>query len=209
MRIGIYGGTFDPVHMAHLILAEQCREQCQLDEVWFVPAAIPPHKQGRIISDSKTRVEMLELAISGHPGFRICRLELDRSGPSYTVTTLEQIHQQIPAAELFLLMGADSIRELPDWREPGRILQLATVVAVNRGRDSLMSGESLAAMEKLGSERFMQVQMPGIDIAATDIRQRASLGHSLRYLVPRAVEVYIQEHGVFANRQSSTSLPAP
>ena len=226
VRLGIFGGTFDPIHVGHLVLAEQCREQCQLDEVWFVPAALPPHKRGAIISPAKTRCEMIEFAIAGNPQFKLSRIELDRTGPSYTVTTLEQLHAEDPTRELFLLVGADSIRDLPTWYQPQRILELATVVAVNRGRDSL-AGEkgpsagaspshdsgsltastsqlpSTSPMASLIAERVRFVQMPGIDISATDIRQRVSEGRSIRYLVPRAVEAYIREHGVYSKSDSS------
>lgn len=201
MRVGIFGGTFDPIHTGHLVLAEQCREQCGLDEVWFVPAAAPPHKLDAAISPAKTRCEMIEFAIAGNPQFKLSPIELDRSGPSYTVTTLEQLHSEDPTRELFLLVGADSIRELSTWRQPQRIMELATVVAVNRGRDLLLPAEAEKQLaDNLGSAaagRVQFIKMPAIDISATDIRQRVAAGRSIRYLVPRAVEVYIQQHQVF------------
>lgn len=200
MRIGIFGGTFDPIHHGHLILAEQCREQCRLDEVWFVPAALPPHKLDRSISPAKFRTEMLELAISGNPCFRLNRIELDRSGPSYTVATLDQLRTDEPTNELFLLVGADSLRDLPTWREPRRILELAIVVAVNRGQPSVADSNAARELaENLGADpsRVQIVQMPGIDISATDIRQRVATGRTIRYLVPRAVEMYLREHPVY------------
>lgn len=203
MRIGIYGGTFDPVHHGHLVLAEQCREQCQLDEVWFVPAAQPPHKLDSIISPSNARCEMIEFAIAGHPHFKLSRLELERTGPSFTVTTLEQLHAEDASHELFLLIGADSLRDLPQWREPQRILELATVIAVNRGDRPLPDRASLE--RQLGasaSSKLKLVQMPGIDLSASDIRQRVSSGRSIRYLVPRAVEAYLHQHRLYAARAS-------
>src|SRR4051794_34655399 len=133
MRLGIFGGTFDPIHLGHLVLAEQCREQCQLDEVWFVPAAQPPHKLSAAITPAKPRCDMIEFAIAGNSAFRLCHIELNRDGPSFTVTTLEQLHTEGPTRELFLLIGADSLRDLSHWREPARIMELATIVAVNRG----------------------------------------------------------------------------
>lgn len=198
MRIGIYGGTFDPIHYGHLVLAEQCREQCQLDEVWFVPAAHPPHKLEVTISDSKMRCEMIEFAIAGHPHFKLSRLELERSGPSFTVTTLEHLHTEEASRELFLLIGADSLRDLPQWREPDRILDLATVVAVNRG-DQLLPDRSRLEHQlgQRATSKLKFVQMPGIDISASDIRQRVASGRSIRYLVPRAVEAYIGQHQLY------------
>jgi nicotinate-nucleotide adenylyltransferase len=196
-RIGIYGGTFDPVHLGHLVLAEQCREQCQLDEIWFVPAGVPPHKVDAEISSSQTRREMLELALAGHESFRIQTLELDRPGLSFTVDTLQTFHDQRPDAELFLLLGADSVHDLPGWREPERILQLASVVAVNRGHQQI---DLAAAVQHLGAHaagRVLPVEMPAIDLASRDLRQRVQAGKSIRYLVPRAVEVYIAQHRLY------------
>ncbi len=197
-RIGIYGGTFDPVHLGHLVLAEQCREQCRLDEVWFVPAGTPPHKTDTEISSSQRRREMLELAVAGHESFRIQTLELDRPGLSYTVDTLQTFHDQQPDAELFLLMGADSVHDLPGWREPQRILQLACVVAVNRGRQNIDLAEAVRHLGPQSAGRVLSITMPAIEIASRDIRQRVHAGKSIRYLVPRAVEVYIAQHRLYA-----------
>ena len=198
MRIGIFGGTFDPIHVGHLILAEQCREQCRLDEVWFIPAAQPPHKLGATISAAKQRTEMVEFAISGHPHFRLNTIELERAGPSFTVTTLEQLKMDDAERELFLLIGADSVRDLPYWREPARILQLATIVAVNRGDQPPPDISGLLPLFGDKSRtRIVTASMPGIEISATDIRHRVREGRSIRYLVPRAVETYIHQHGLY------------
>lgn len=202
MRIGIFGGTFDPVHLGHLVLAEQCREQCRLDEVWFVPAGIPPHKTDAEISPGKQRVEMLEFAIAGHDRFRIQRLELDRPGPSFTVETLQTFHDERPERELFLLLGADSVRDLPTWREPRRILQLATIVAVNRGDrpafDAAVTGRLLG---EEAAKRIATVQMPGLDISSSDLRRRVREGRSIRFLVPRAVEIYIAQQKLYQDER--------
>ena len=132
MRLGIFGGTFDPVHYGHLLLAEQCREQCRLDRVWFVPAAVPPHKAERTLTPAAKRVELLKLAIAGHEAFKVSTLEIERGGLSYTLDTLLAVRGQQPDAELFFLMGADSLRDLLTWWEPARICQLATPVVVRR-----------------------------------------------------------------------------
>src|SRR5690242_13897575 len=121
MRLGIFGGSFDPVHYGHLLLAECCRETLRLDEVWLIPAAVPPHKQLRELADGKHRLQMLELALGGHEQIRASAVELERGGISYTVDTLAAVRDRSPAAELFLLMGADSLHDLPNWREPARI----------------------------------------------------------------------------------------
>ena len=203
MRLGIYGGTFDPIHYGHLVLAEQCREQCQLDEVWFVPAAQPPHKLDATISSAKARCEMIEFAIAGHPHFKLSRMELDRAGPSFTITTLEQLRAEDASRELFLLIGADSLHDLPHWREPRRIQELATVVAVNRGDRPLPDRSWLE--QQLGpaeAARLRFVQMPGLDLSARDIRQRCIEGQSIRYLVPRSVEAYVAQNHLYSTRGS-------
>src|SRR5262245_55855478 len=124
MRLGIFGGTFDPVHYGHLLAAEQCREQCRLDEVWFVPAAIPPHKTSVGISPGKARAEMLELAVAGLPQFRVSRMELEREGPSYTVDTLAALRQDDPTRELLLILGADSLDDISLWCDTQRLTEV-------------------------------------------------------------------------------------
>lgn len=198
MRIGIYGGTFDPVHLGHLVLAETCREQCQLDRIIFIPAGVPPHKQGRELTAGHIRADLLEFAVAGYGEFSVDRSEIKRSGPSFTVETLRALRQAHPDDELFFLMGADSLAEFHLWREPREIATLAGLIVVNRGTQPPSSRESLLPL--LGRDavdRIQFVTMPGIDISASDLRRRARDGHSLRYLVPRAVERYIIEHQVY------------
>lgn len=198
MRIGMYGGTFDPVHLGHLILAETCREQVRLDRIIFIPAGLPPHKQGREFTPGNARAEMLEFAIAGHAEFSVDRSEIKRSGPSYTVETLRSLRQDHPDDELFLLMGADSLAEFPLWKEPREIATLASLIVVNRG--SQAPPDLAGLIPHLGEAavaRIELVTMPGIDISASDIRRRAQQGRSLRYLVPRAVERYILEQHLY------------
>lgn len=198
MRLGVYGGSFDPIHWGHLLLAEQCREQCELDEVWFVPAGIPPHKESSEVTPGKARVEMVEFAIAGCPEMSVSDLELKRSGKSYTVDTLEALHAEDPARELFFLIGADSLHDLPTWRTPERLCELATVVAVNRGDDPLPDLSALAGqLSPASAARIRQVSMPGMDLSSSDIRRRVAQGRSIRFLVPRAVEAYIEQHGLY------------
>lgn len=197
MRLGIYGGTFDPVHFGHLLLAEQCREQLELDAVWLMPAAAPPHKPSAAISEAKHRLAMLELATAGHPALQVSRLELDRGGASYTVETLEAVRAEEPTRELYLLIGADSLADLPTWRSPQRILELATVAAVNRGRTPPDVAAVAGPLGARATGRIVVVSMPAIDLSASDLRQRAAAGRSLRYMTPRAVEEYIYEHGLY------------
>lgn len=197
MRIGIYGGTFDPVHMGHLVLAETCRETCQLDEVWLTPAAVSPHKQDRPVSSAKERVEMLRFAIAGHSQFRLSKMELERPAPSYTVDTLRALLAEDSKRELVLLMGADALHDFPLWREPDEILRLAQVVAVSRGRTAAPLEHVTQALGEWTRERIQCITMPAIDISASDLRQRARDGRSLRFLTPRPVELFIGQHKLY------------
>jgi nicotinate-nucleotide adenylyltransferase len=200
MRLGIFGGTFDPIHYGHLLLAECCREQCRLDAVWFLPAAVPPHKQSHDLAPAALRIEMIELAIAGNPAFSVCRYETDRGGVNYTVDTLTHIHDEDPSRELFFLLGADMLADLPNWREPARVCELALPVAVGRpGTGPIDFGclSGIVGSERLDQIRRHQVEMPEIGISASDIRRRVATGQSIRYCAARAVEMYIETHGLY------------
>jgi nicotinate-nucleotide adenylyltransferase len=200
MRLGIFGGSFNPVHYGHLLLAESCREACGLDQVWLVPAAVPPHKQNAVLAPGKSRLEMLELALAGNEVLRPSGMELDRGGVSYTVDTLSQIASEQPGGTLFLLMGADSLADLPTWREPARICTLASPIVVRRAGSSEPDFSVLAPMVSaatLADIRRLQVEMPIIGLSSTDLRERAAAGRSLRFRTPRAVEKYIETHGLY------------
>src|SRR5262249_26055681 len=165
MRIGVFGGTFDPVHLGHLILAEQCREQGRLDLVLFVPAARPPNKLDRALTPFAQRVEMLALAVAGNPAFRIDELEKDRAGPSYTVDSLTELHGRYPDAELFLLVGADTLNDLPDWYRPARIAELAGFLVTARPGWEMLSPEAVRAQLRLPEGvtlRYHLVEVPPI-----------------------------------------------
>jgi nicotinate-nucleotide adenylyltransferase len=200
MRIGVFGGTFDPVHLGHLILAEQCREQARLDEVWFVPSARPPHKADGDLTPFDRRVEMLRLALAGHQQFRVETLEKDRPGPSYTADTLAEIHARRPGSELGLLVGADVLPDLAGWHEPRRIIERATLLVAARPGFPLWSRDQLAGslgLPNTDGVRMEVVTIPQIGIASRDLRQRARERRSLLYLVPRSVEVYVREKGLY------------
>ncbi len=194
MNIGIFGGTFDPVHIGHLILAETVRDQFSLDEIWFIPAHIPPHKQELTISHPKDRIAMLEFAIAGHANFKINPLEIKRDGPSYTVDTLRELQSSHPADQFHLLIGADSLTDFPTWKSPHEIMTLAKIIAVNRGHDPADMESVRHALGEQADERIQIIEMPLIGISSTELRYRCKTGLSIRFQTPRAVELYIQQH---------------
>ena len=204
MRIGVFGGSFDPVHLGHLIAAECCREQARLDRVIFMPAAVPPHKQDRRLTPADDRVQMLRLAVGGHEAFTISTREIDRGGVSFTVDTLAQLRETHPAEELFLLLGPDAIVEFPTWREPARILQLAQPLVMVRevldDTDTFASDAQLAGLmglEQLAAVLAAAVRLPAIGIRASDLRTAVAAGRSIRFRTPRAVEAFITAHGLY------------
>jgi nicotinate-nucleotide adenylyltransferase len=204
MRLGIFGGTFDPIHLGHLILAEHCREVCGLDRVLFVPAGQPPHKSDRQITSGKQRLEMVELAIAGHDSFAASAIELERVGPSYSVDTLAELARRNPADERFFLIGSDSLADLPYWYQPQHLASLATIVVVTRPGSEKLNTEPLR--DAVGAdvvERLLQhvVEIPLVEISSSLIRGRVARGQTIRYLVPRAVECYIQTHGLYGMKR--------
>ena len=203
MRIGIFGGSFDPIHQGHLILAEQCREKAQLDQVWFVPCATSPHKADGANGSNRQRKEMIELALAGHEPFRFSSMELDRGGVSYTVETLTTFAETYPDDELFFLMGDDSLESFDRWREPGQILELATPVVVNRpgsGNVDLSVLEKFVDAERFDEIKQTQVESPRIEISSSEIRRRTTNGESIRFLMPRSVERYIQSQKLYQEK---------
>jgi nicotinate-nucleotide adenylyltransferase len=208
MRVGVFGGTFDPVHVGHLILAEQCREQARLEEVLFVPAALPPHKRQQPLTPFAQRVEMLALALAGQPAFRIDEVEKDRPGPSYTADTLDTLAARRPGDGLFFIIGSDSLNDLPLWYEPRRILQRAALLVVRRADWPVCTAEELRGLLRLESDfplRYEVVEAPLITLSSRDIRRRIATGQSVRYMIPRAVEAYIEEKGLY--REEKTGAP--
>ena len=202
MRIGIFGGTFDPIHMGHLILAEQCRDQAKLDEVWFLPSYHPPHKAAQAVTRFEQRCDMIELATAGHPAFRLERIEKELSPPSYTSETLAALRERHPDARFDLLMGSDCLPDLPGWYQPDRVLGQAGLVVVPRPGVMLWTADRLA--RALGVDpaavRLQIAACPMIEIASRELRRAVADGMSIRYLVPRAVEEYIRERKLYAAR---------
>ena len=189
--IGIYGGTFDPVHNAHLLLAESARESLGLDVVLFLPAFIAPHKVAmRGLTPAHCRLEMLELATAGNPGFAISTVEIDAGEVGYTVDTLARLVPSYPSARLTLLIGGDSARDFAGWREPARIASMASIGVMARPEIPLPE-------ELLPGVGYRRVDSPLMAISSTDIRQRVRDGRSIRYRVPDQVIEYISKHGLY------------
>ncbi|RLS45352.1 MAG: nicotinate (nicotinamide) nucleotide adenylyltransferase [Planctomycetota bacterium] len=204
MRIGIYGGSFNPVHLGHLIAAECCREQARLDRVLFMPAATPPHKQGQLLADAADRVAMLTLAVGGHEAFAVSTIEVDRGGVSYTVDTLAVLAERHPHDTLVLVLGPDALAQLPTWREPQTIADRCELVAVERERldDVAAIARDAGLADLLGQERLAaliaaRVRMPAIGLRASDLRAAVAAGTSIRYRTPRAVEAFVMSHGLY------------
>ena len=209
MRRGILGGTFDPVHTGHLILAQEVAWRLRLDEVWFMPTGLPWMKRDEPISAREHRQAMVELAIEGHPVFRLSTAELDRPGETYTADTLEDLRAgQMAADELLFVMGVDTLHTMHRWKDPRRVLELARlVVALRPGHDPI-DLQALTALDPAAPERVMAVHMPLIEISGTELRRRVSHGEPVRYLVPDAVADYIERHGLYRGARARASAPA-
>jgi nicotinate-nucleotide adenylyltransferase len=195
VRIGVLGGTFNPVHLAHLVLAEVAREELRLDRVVFVPAGQPWRKSGREIASRSDRLEMLHLATADNPAFEVSSLEIDREGPSYTEVTLKALQGENPGAELFFILGRDALTDFPHWHDPQRIAELATLAVAERD-DTALGGEGEADLSGF-HVRLCHLHMPRVGITATAIRENVREGRSIRYLVPDAVAAYIAERGLY------------
>jgi len=198
MRVGIFGGTFDPIHNGHLVIAEAVKDQLNLAEIIFVPAGQPWLKAGWPISPAQHRLAMLRLALAGKPCFNISGAELERAGPSYTVDTVEELRRKMGEdAELFFILGWDSLATLPRWRDASRLIRLCTLVAVHRPGFPRPDLKPMAKSVPGVSRRVIFMTEPCVDISATDIRERVRLGQPLTDLVPEAVARYIKEQGLY------------
>lgn len=189
--IGIFGGTFDPVHIGHLILAERAREELQLGAVVFVPAHLPPHKAiGRLGASAVNRREMLDLAVASNTRFIVSDHEIERGGISYTVDTLRYFTNLLPRAEITLLLGGDNARDFSKWHEPEEIARLARVAVWDRPEFRLPE-------ELLPGVGFERIGSPLFDISSTEIRERVASGRSIRYMTPDTVIEYINKYGLY------------
>jgi len=206
MRLGILGGSFDPVHNGHLALARTCHKQAALDEVWFTPTAIQPLKQHGPHATDVQRVEMLQLAIDAEPSeldrprpptaWRVCTLEIGRGGYSYTVDTLRQLHTELPEARLFFMIGADVVRDVPLWKEPAEIFRLSTPLVAHRAGQPT---PELAAIAPFCTSQTQPrlIEMPAIDISSSEIRRRIAANETIQGMLPDAVANYIAQNNLY------------
>lgn len=189
-RLGLMGGTFDPIHYGHLLAAEAVWEAFDLDRVLFIPTGNPNFKQDRHLANARDRYEMVKLAIQDRPGFCCSAMEIERQGVTYTVDTLEEIRRDY-AGELFFITGSDAARDLDKWKQAGRILELCTFVTVQRP----------GHQEKHFNPRVVSVTAPALDISSSELRERVAQGRSIRYLTVPAVAEYIREKGLYREVQ--------
>jgi nicotinate-nucleotide adenylyltransferase len=208
-RVGIFGGTFDPIHFGHLIIADQVRESLALDRVLFIPAALPPHKLKEHVAPAVDRAAMVDLAIAGNPGFSMCPIELERSGPSYTVDTLAELAdeaaRQRVEREFHFILSAEALASFTSWHEPARLLELASLAVVARPGAPMPDSGRLGAMLPGGAASMSRVECIKtmlIANSASDVRDRVATGRSIRYLVPPAVEAYIRDHQLYRSDNS-------
>lgn len=197
MKVGVLGGTFDPIHIAHLVIAEESRARLNLDEVRFVPAGSPPHKLNKHITDVEHRLAMVELAIASNPHFVLSRLDIDRPAPSYSVDTVESLRRELgPQARIYFIIGMDSLSEMPTWHEPGRLLTLCELAVINRPGYEVDMGQLEAILPGVGS-RVAFVPAPEMSISSSDIQHRVGNGLPIKYQVLPVVEDYIYQHRLY------------
>jgi len=202
MDIGVLGGTFDPIHSGHLIIAEEARLRLRLARVLFVPAGQPWLKTGRTISPAAHRVEMVKRAIGINSYFELSTVEVDRPGPSYSVETIAILQQQMGAeATIFFLVGWGSLADLPQWKEPAKLIQLCKLVAVTRPGFSRPDLKTLEASVPGVTQSLVWLDIPPVDISSSDIRKRVAQGLSIHGLVPEGVESYIKEQKLYRRRK--------
>lgn len=197
VRLGIAGGTFDPIHIGHLIIAEVARQECRLDKVLFIPTGVPPHKTGYTVTPAACRYEMVKMAIMDNPYFEISDIEVKREGFTYTVDTLRELKRMYPAnVEFFFIIGSDTLPEVKGWREASQVVKYCHFVVYGRPGYDVAEREIRFLRENMGASVYT-VQGPLLDISSTDIRDRIEKGKSIRYLVPPVVEEYIYKNHLY------------
>ncbi len=200
MRLGLYGGSFNPIHVGHLLIGEFVREEWNLDEIWFIPSATPPHKRGQELATAELRVQMVRLAIRGNPRFRCSEIEIRRGGISYTRDTLRQIRDELgQSAELFWFIGMDNLVDFHKWRHPEEILSLCKLIVLQR------PGFSAAGVDPDLLNQVIFSRAPLLDISSSLIRRRVQTGLSIRYFVPDSVRHFIYEKQLYGSQGETHS----
>ncbi|MCL6605187.1 MAG: nicotinate-nucleotide adenylyltransferase [Paenibacillus sp.] len=199
MKVGIMGGTFDPLHMGHMLAAEAARDTYNLDEVWFMPSHIPPHKHEAGVS-SEDRLAMVQEAVQEHESFRTLDWEITRGGVSYTIETVRKLQQEYPKLDLYFIIGADMVQYLPKWEGIEELVQRLTFIGVGRPGTNL----DLEALPSDISDKVILADMPLVDISSTMLRKRAAEGKSIRYMVPETVFNYVHRSGLYGVQPRST-----
>lgn len=201
-RLGIMGGTFDPIHYGHLVAAETARTEFDLDNVLFIPTGMPPHKDYRPVTAADRRYEMVKLSIKDNSFFKVSRLEIKRDGPTYTIDTLRTIKKIFPEQELFFITGSDVLEEILSWREPYEIIRLARIIGASRpGYDAGASLKRIFDLYPEVKDRITELEIPALAISSTDIRNRIKNNRSIRYLLPEEVRIYIKNNQLYAKNE--------
>jgi nicotinate-nucleotide adenylyltransferase len=204
-RIGVIGGTFDPIHYGHLAAAEEARVKMHLERVLFVVAGVPPHKLNEEVTPVEHRLAIVSLAIASNPYFEISMVDVDRPGPSYTVHTISIMQEQMgQETEIFFIMGLDSLAELPTWHQPERLIESCRLVAVKRPGVDTDLAELESSVPGIAS-RVDIIDMPEVDISSSELQQRVRDGLPIKYQVPEEVERYIMEHGLYTPSAGSAN----
>lgn len=198
MKIGLIGGTFNPIHHGHLILSEYVRENFQLDKVIFIPTGLPPHKSATVVEKPEIRLEMTKLAIEMNQFFSVSDIETYREGISYTIDTITELKNLYPTDQLYFLIGADSLFELPTWKYYEQLISKTNIIVVNRpgGANNLIGAKIKEYEDQFGGS-IIEVKSPLIDISSSDIRNRVKDGKSIKYLVPNNVEEFILQKNLY------------
>lgn len=224
-RVGLYGGSFNPVHFGHLRTAIEVLEQAELAEVWLVPVHVPPHKENEALAPGAARLRMLELAVQGNPNLRACDLELGRAGPSYTIDTVRLVKDQHPELDLSLILGFDAFREIHTWKEYEQLFAACDLLVTSRPPYEVRAGEDFVHFGKLpiavtrsfcydehlrcyahdSGHRLRFVPVTAIDISASRVREAAQSGRSIAFLTPDSVAQHISREGLYLRPPSSTS----
>lgn len=202
MRIGLMGGTFNPIHLGHLIMCEYIRMDCNLDKVIFIPSSNPPHKDKSQVMSVAHRYDMVQLAIEDNPYFEVSSIEMDRQGNSYTIDTIEELKTQYKDDEFYFIIGGDNLHELIKWKDASKLLKTTSFIVIGRqGVDEDINMLKIKEYEEVYNAKIHYLNAPLIEISSTTIRDYLKEGKSIRYMVPKKVEDYIMLHKLYRSEE--------